>query len=77
MGGGEGQTECEGYLFNSFVCKVKESHNSKVRATGRENYVRTGGVGCSCAGRRELKRKSGVTEEEESMRESFEGDGRD
>lgn len=49
--------QCEGYLFNSLGCEVRESCDDKVRAMGRENYVRLGGVGCFRAGRRELKRR--------------------
>lgn len=77
VGGEEVQTECEGYLFNSFGCKARENSNDKVRAMGREDYVRMGGVGCFCAGRRERKGKSRLTERGESVPESFEGGGQD
>lgn len=35
----------------------KRRKATKVRARGRETYVRIGVMGCFCAGRRELKRK--------------------
>lgn len=80
VGGEEVQTECEGYLFDSFGCKAVKrgkTRNDKVRAMGREDYVRMGGVGCFCAGRRERKGKRRLTERGESVPESFEGDGQD
>lgn len=54
--------EYERYWFNSFDCKARENRKDKVRAMGREDYVRMGGVGCFCAGRKEWKRKSGLTD---------------
>ena len=77
VGGEEVQTDCEGYLFNSFGCKARENHSDKVRARGREDYVSMGGVGCFCAGRREGRGRAGWQNEESSVPESFEGDGQD
>lgn len=62
VGGEAVQTDCEGYLFNSFGCKARENPQRQGQGDGKGGLCQDGRRGMFPSREERRKRKSGLTE---------------